>query len=114
MMSEPHPLPIISHVFDLNCAAADCCTPGDRFVIRGRGFGDWDDVPLDMGIYVHFANGLHLQRVDEYESWQDGEVRARWPRWIVGPFRLFIETRASCGLIVSAVHPAPVRVCSSR
>lgn len=106
--------PVITSVADRASGLADCCTPGDLFVVKGRGFGRWKDVPQDMGVYVHCTHELHLHRIDEYELWDDEEIRARWPRWLVGSFRLFVETRANCDTIVSAVHSAPVQIAAPR
>ncbi len=104
------PRPAIKSVLDLASASADCFTPGSPFLLTGSGFGNWEDVALDIGVYVHFPNGISLQRIAHYESWCDGEIRGRWPRWLIGPLHLFVETRATCGTIYSAVHHAPLQI----
>src|SRR5437879_3765932 len=75
----------ILHVRDLPGKDEDRCTPGGEFCIAGKGFGDWDEVPLDLGVWLNASGGGGLVRVQHYTSWSDDCITGYWPSELRGP-----------------------------
>jgi hypothetical protein len=105
--------PAIHSVIDVSSGKADCCTPGGRFILRGRGFGEVEEPDLDAGVFVH-GSGTVLHRIMRYEGWEDREIRGFWPESVCGPVWLFVETTVPNATVQSTVHKAPILPVSDR
>lgn len=84
----------------------DRYVPGQQFVVRGRGFGDFREVPMDLGLYLLPIRGGRLVRIFRYLSWKDGEIHAECPQGVVGAQKLILETRGSAHSSRSATYRA--------
>lgn len=105
--AQIQPKPSIHHVIDVTTGKQDCFTPGGRFILRGRGFGDAEQPPMDFGVFVH-GSGAVLQRIFRYASWADKEIHGFWPDSIDGPVWLFVETSSGDHEVRSAIHRMPI------
>ena len=101
---------MIHSVLDVCSGRHDHCTPGGRFIVRGRGFGDTPEAAaptLLCGVYIH-GSEVSVQRIVRYESWRDREIRGWWPQEVGSPLWLFVERRQADGQVISALHCVPV------
>jgi hypothetical protein len=92
--------PAIDWVEDIGGCPRDRYCPGGLFKVSGWRFGDWEEVPTDVGLYLIPAAGGAPVRAPFYYYWHDGEIEGLWPLCVRGPQRLILETHYGDGDVV--------------